>query len=614
MKRTWTIWLAFALCAAVVLAAMAWISRTTLELERAERQANRRAAAEEKVRLAVSQMDAALMPLIVQESARPYFVYEPFHAVGLAYTRLYQQLGTNEVFVPSPLLGLESDDVLVHFQVDAAGELTSPQVPTGNLLDLATDGYTTGEKVEAARALLEKLAGIVERRKLLARLPDPGPPAPATRPAGKIQRPRTDLPLAAEQAAADELSKLQAQRKTRPLSRDEITQLLNSTNMMARFRATSAAQFAQQVAFNHAVAPRTVAEGPLRPCWVGDALLLARRVRLGDAEVLQGCWLNWEHIRTRLLGEARELLPATRLLPAGDEGPRSGRCVLTALPVRLVPGDVPEDLSAARSPVRLSLLIAWACVLLGAGAVAVLLGKTLGLSRRRGAFVSAVTHELRTPLTTFRLYADMLAGGMVADEAKRAGYLRRLRDEADRLSHLVENVLAYAGLGGSRSAAHLETVRVGEVVERSRERLAALAERADMHLAVEADDEVLDERIRCNTSAVEQILLNLVDNACKYAGRSEDRRIHLRAACRNGAGVLTVRDHGPGVPRAERKRLFHAFRKSAREAAHSAPGIGLGLALSRRLARRMGGELRFEPTGDDGGASFTLTLPLDEPS
>jgi signal transduction histidine kinase len=108
---------------------------------------------------------------------------------------------------------------------------------------------------------------------------------------------------------------------------------------------------------------------------------------------------------------------------------------------------------------------------------------------------------------------------------------------------------------------------------------------------------------------VEQILLNLVDNACKYAQGATDRRIHLAADRTDGRLLLGVRDHGPGIAAAEAKRLFRPFSKSAREAAHTAPGIGLGLALSRRLARGMGGDLRLDDA--DGGARFTLTLPLD---
>ena len=107
--------------------------------------------------------------------------------------------------------------------------------------------------------------------------------------------------------------------------------------------------------------------------------------------------------------------------------------------------------------------------------VALVLHGWITLSERRGAFVSAVTHELRTPLTTFRLYTDMLAGGMITDEDKRRDYIRRLNQESERLSHLVENVLLYARLSGTRRWKDLSTITLGELVDRSRDRLTTRA-------------------------------------------------------------------------------------------------------------------------------------------
>jgi signal transduction histidine kinase len=246
-------------------------------------------------------------------------------------------------------------------------------------------------------------------------------------------------------------------------------------------------------------------------------------------------------------------------------------------------------------------------VLLAAAAVGLLLWGTVALSERRGDFVSAVTHELRTPLTTFRMYSEMLAEGMVADEAKRRRYLLTLRAEAQRLSHLVENVLAYARLERGRALRRAETVPVADLLARLRDRLAERAAQARMELVVEAAEDG-GLAVKADASAVEQVLFNLVDNACKYAATAEDKRIHVVVGKTDGAVALRVCDHGPGIPPADARRLFRAFSKSAKEAANSAPGVGLGLALSRRLARDMGGNLRLE-AHPSGGACFVLTLP-----
>src|SRR6185503_14650345 len=107
-----------------------------------------------------------------------------------------------------------------------------------------------------------------------------------------------------------------------------------------------------------------------------------------------------------------------------------------------------------------------------------------------------------------------------------------------------------------------------------------------------------------------QILFNLVDNACKYAAPSAtERLIHLEAFPDAKAVMLRVRDHGQGISAQAARRLFRPFSKSADEAAHSAPGVGLGLALCRRLSRTMGGDLQFDGRVV-GGACFVLRLPL----
>ena len=116
-------------------------------------------------------------------------------------------------------------------------------------------------------------------------------------------------------------------------------------------------------------------------------------------------------------------------------------------------------------------------------------------------------------------------------------------------------------------------------------------------------------RIRTNCSAVEQILFNLIENACKYADQAEDRSIRVQTRARSGQLTICVADQGPGISRQQAQRLFHPFHKSSEEAARTAPGVGLGLALCRRLARDLGGDLQLDRSVSNG-ACFRLRLPL----
>src|SRR5262249_23655585 len=185
----------------------------------------------------------------------------------------------------------------------------------------------------------------------------------------------------------------------------------------------------------------------------------------------------------------------------------------------------------------------------------------------------------------------MLSEGMIPDETARRKYLDTLRIEADRLTHLVENVLAYARLERGGLGNRIRPVRGEELLKLATGRLSERAREAGLELSASADGKISEATVLCDASAVEQILFNLVDNACKYAVRAENRRLELSARSAGGRLQLLVRDHGPGISAQQRRRLFQPFRKSADEAARSAPGVGLGLALSRRLARDLGGDL-----------------------
>lgn len=352
----------------------------------------------------------------------------------------------------------------------------------------------------------------------------------------------------------------------------------------------------------------------MQPICVDGQLLLLRRVQIGGRSLLQGCVLDWPCLARFLEKEVTDLLPDARLA-LDDKTSVPGR-MLASLPVRLEPGPLPAvdriQVNTTLTPVLASVAIAFGCVLLSIGAFAVLLLGLIRLGRRRSEFVTAVTHELRTPLTTFRMYSEMLAEGMVEPDSQKS-YLQTLEAEADRLTHLVENVLSSARLERGRHAGRLETLPIGELLTPIASRLAKRCDRAGMRLAVEMTESVNGTIISTNPTAVEQILWNLVDNACKYAVSATDQTIRLTCEVRADQNqiqiqktLITVSDHGPGIPRDVRRRLFRGFSKTASEAARSAPGVGLGLALSRRLARDLGGDLELIPTAE--GACFMLSL------
>ena len=351
--------------------------------------------------------------------------------------------------------------------------------------------------------------------------------------------------------------------------------------------------------------PGVEVESAFEGRWLDGDLVLLRRVRRGDERSLQGTWIDWPALRASLLAQVAKVAPGSGLEPVGERDETAPGRRLALLPARLIPGPMLETEPQDWTPVRLSLAAAWAAALLGLVGVGSLLKSAVTLSQRRADFVSAVTHELRTPLTTFRLYTEMLAEDLVP-AGERPSYLATLQREADRLWHLVENVLTFSRLERRGAATRVESLPLGDLLERIVPRLAERAAQAELAMKVDASAEISAQRVRVDLASAEQILLNLVDNACKYAPNPVQPTLHLAAARRGRHAVVRLHDHGPGIEPRERRRIFHTFHRSADRAAGSAPGVGLGLALSRRLARQMGGDLRL--VASEEGASFELLL------
>jgi signal transduction histidine kinase len=617
----------FALCSAVLLAALAWMSLTALRLDRSQREATEQAEVEERVRLALWRMDSALTALFVEESSRPANAYRAFYEAERAYTKFDNTaFQKGEVLVPSPLLTFTSSNVLLHFQRDPGGALSSPQVPTGPHRALALSGYVTPARIETFAARLAAIDALLNQparpgsghqpmadpkvysaqflnRDVLMR--DSAVPASLTAPTGEGQESLVANP--GQVAESPEQGRRQALRSTAELQsranlyQQAAQQVFSNVNQDERVQPAlgRAEDLTHRIVF--------------KALWLGDELVLARQVPLDGQLVAQACWLNWTNLRNSLLASIHDLFPKANLEPLLEpaSGPAAPR--LAALPVKLIPGAVPMIRPTGWSPVQISLAVAWGCVSLAAVAVGLLLRGTLALSERRATFVSAVTHELRTPLTTFKMYSEMLADGMISDAAKRKSYLETLCSEAGRLSHLVENVLAYARLERGSARQRVERVTLGELLERVRPRLEQHADRAGLKLITEADAPAMQTAVHVDVSAVEQILFNLVDNACKYAAPlAAQKVIRLQALPADKKGrfaALRVRDHGPGVSREAARRLFQAFSKSPSEAARTAPGVGLGLALCHRLSHSLGGDLRWDASVRDG-ACFILMLPV----
>jgi signal transduction histidine kinase len=358
------------------------------------------------------------------------------------------------------------------------------------------------------------------------------------------------------------------------------------------------------------------------------AALLFRQVPY-PREVCQGIVLDWPRLQALLAAEVADLFPHAMFVPVRDEEPPHPERTLTALPVELDPGSLPAApppavppsepepaavLAAVEgwTPLRIGLALSWLAALVALGAVGFGGRSLLALSERRIRFVSAVTHELRTPLTTLRLYLDMLTGGLITDEAKRNDYLRTLHAETERLHRLVSNVLDFSRLENQRPRLEKTPVVVAELLQSVRDAWEIRCQDCGKQLLLDSAL-ATGAAVLTDVSLVQQILGNLIDNACKYSRGAEDCRLWLCARAEGDSLVLEVEDRGPGVPQGERRSIFRPFCRGS-GADVTAGGVGLGLALAQRWAQLLGGTLTLQPACAGTGARFRLALPLQQPA
>ena len=168
-SRHWW-WIAFGGCVAAVVAALGWISGVVLGLEFAERAARADAQEQETVRLALWRMDSWLAPLLAREAARPYFEYQAFYPGLRAYNKVLGELDPSEVLTRSSLVAFKSELFPLHFQYEADGTLSSPQVPTGNYRELAEVTCLPGPTIDDNNGSLGRVGRMLPFADLSARL------------------------------------------------------------------------------------------------------------------------------------------------------------------------------------------------------------------------------------------------------------------------------------------------------------------------------------------------------------------------------------------------------------------------------------------------------------
>jgi signal transduction histidine kinase len=251
----------------------------------------------------------------------------------------------------------------------------------------------------------------------------------------------------------------------------------------------------------------------------------------------------------------------------------------------------------------------WLVGVLGVLAVAVLIvgigasQRELLLARARSDFMAGVSHELRMPLAQILLAGETLALQRERSDAERTGLSRSIVREARRLTGIVDNVLFFSRSDSGRPQVHMQAVQVGALFDNVIESVELALADAGQSITISAGAEL---RVLADADVMRHAIVNVVDNAIKY-GKATQRIVLSAERSGDNRVLIHVDDEGPGIPVADRTRVFEAYERLARDQASERTGTGLGLAIVRRIAEACGGRAWIE-TSPAGGARVTLEL------
>ncbi len=249
----------------------------------------------------------------------------------------------------------------------------------------------------------------------------------------------------------------------------------------------------------------------------------------------------------------------------------------------------------------------------------------------RRDFVANVSHELKTPLSSIKAYTETLRSSLDIDPETNQKFLGRIEEQADRLHHLILDMLMLARIESDHQAFEITSLDVAEVVRACLENQRPAAEVKRITITAQANDPSPDTlcRVRADREGLREILDNLVDNAIKYtpeggtvtvAWRREERaaRGEERAARNEDAAprirhpasciLLSVTDTGIGIKPQDQQRVFERFYRVDKARSRELGGTGLGLSIVKHLAQAFGGRVAVESTPGQG-STFTVELP-----
>lgn len=271
-------------------------------------------------------------------------------------------------------------------------------------------------------------------------------------------------------------------------------------------------------------------------------------------------------------------------------------------------GDVFEKAAKRQIAVYVwtAVLVILLMLLVGAFALRAV-GRQIRLNSMKNDFIATVSHELKTPLASMRLLVDTLLEGRVRDDAQVTEYLRLTAKENERLSRMIDNFLTFSRMERNRVAFTLADASPVAIARDAVESVKTKFAANDCHFTADIPPDLPE--IQADHDALVTVLVNLLDNACKYT--DADKQVSLKIFRTDGRICFAVADNGIGIPRRHLRRIFDRFYQVDNSLARRAEGCGLGLSIVKFIVDAHHGKITVE-SKPGRGSTFTVSLPAGE--
>jgi len=226
------------------------------------------------------------------------------------------------------------------------------------------------------------------------------------------------------------------------------------------------------------------------------------------------------------------------------------------------------------------------------------------LEQVRKDFVANVSHELRTPLASIKAYAETLRSGALEDPDAAGEFVREIEESADRMTRLVDDLLALSALESGRFTPAAEPVSLMRLAGEVTASLKPLAERKGIVIRIEPFHGLPD--VRADRGRLKQVFVNLLDNAIKYTGAKGT--VRMSASHGEGLATVAIQDNGPGIPAEHLPRIFERFYRVDKARSRELGGTGLGLSIVKHIVEAHGGSVSVESVEGEG-STFRFSIP-----